>query len=75
MCQCHQRSLQITVIGRRQFAISKVFSIFSETYCCLCEQRSSIYKYIKSRSNDFHNLSDNTHVLIKINGEFYHGIV
>jgi hypothetical protein len=34
-----------------------------------------LYKYIKSLSNDFHNLSDNTHVRIKIYGEFYHGIV
>ena len=34
-----------------------------------------LYKYIKSLSNDLHNLSDNTHIGIKIYGDFYHGIM
>ena len=32
-------------------------------------------KYIISLSNDLHNLSDNTHVRIKIYREFFHSIV
>jgi hypothetical protein len=34
-----------------------------------------MYQFIKSLSYDFHNLSENTPVRIKIYGEFYHGIV
>jgi hypothetical protein len=36
---------------------------------------TALYKYIKSHSNDVHNMSDNTHVQIKIYQEFYHSII
>ena len=34
-----------------------------------------LYEYMKSLRNDVNNLFDNTHVLLKINPEFYHSII
>ena len=34
-----------------------------------------IYYYMKSLGNDVNNLFDNTHVRIKIYGDFFHGII
>jgi hypothetical protein len=36
---------------------------------------TALYKYMKSHSNDFFNMSDNTHMQIKIYQEFYHCII
>jgi hypothetical protein len=63
----------MVIFSKKKFERMKVWK--HKANISLLVRTTILCKYILSLSNDLHNLSDNTHVRIKIYREYFHSIV